>query len=81
MLTRSFFHVVLDGIFDTRVWSVASAFFLTGKDNGSIALIDMTNKEDPGNFECNIFILIFKEFYYNNLKFQGAFKEEWMCCW
>ena len=38
----------LDGIFDRRVWSVASAFFLPGKNNGSIALIDMKDKTNPG---------------------------------
>ena len=43
---------VTDGIFDARVWSVASAFFLVGKDNGSIALIDMTDKQNSGSLDC-----------------------------
>ena len=31
---------------------MASAFFLVGKDNGSIALIDMTDKQNPGSLDC-----------------------------
>ncbi|CAK8697334.1 unnamed protein product [Clavelina lepadiformis] len=38
---------VPDGVFDFRVFTVASGFFLPGKDNGSIALIDVTDKSNP----------------------------------
>uniref|UniRef100_H2Z740 VCBS repeat-containing protein n=1 Tax=Ciona savignyi TaxID=51511 RepID=H2Z740_CIOSA len=37
---------VPDGIFDSRMWAVASGFFLPGKDDGAIALIDVSDKSN-----------------------------------
>ncbi|XP_002124593.3 uncharacterized protein LOC100177500 [Ciona intestinalis] len=37
---------VPDGIFNNRVWAVASGFFLPGKDDGSIALMDVSDKSN-----------------------------------
>lgn len=41
-------HSFIVGAFDTHYWTSASAFFLTGKDNGSISLIDMTDPYNVG---------------------------------
>lgn len=38
---------VPEGVFDNRVWTVAGGFCLTGKDNGSIALMDVSDKKNP----------------------------------
>jgi len=38
---------VPEGIFSTRTWSVAGGFCLVGKDDGNIALMDVSDKKNP----------------------------------
>jgi len=39
--------LVPEGIFSSRVYSVAAGFFLPGKDNGTVALIDVSDMNNP----------------------------------
>jgi len=48
--SQSFYVLVSAGIFNSRVWVVVSGFCLPGKDNGSLALLDVSAKSQTGEY-------------------------------
>jgi len=59
--------IVPEGIFSTRTYSVAGGFFLAGKDNGTVALIDMQDPENPVVHNLTPFASDKKWFYHRVL--------------